>query len=44
VFLAAAWSSQVAGRPANASVNTLALYNQSDISRQRARLVVGVEF
>ncbi len=44
MFLAAAWSSQIGGRPADASANTLALYNQSDIARQRARLVIGVEF
>jgi hypothetical protein len=44
LFAAAAWSSQIAGRPADASANALALYNQSDIARQRARLVVGVQF
>ncbi len=44
VFAAAAWSAQIAGQPSNSSPATLALYNQSDISRQRGRLTVGVEF
>ena len=44
VFAAAAWSAQIAGQPCNSSPAALALYNQSDISRQRGRLTVGVEF
>jgi hypothetical protein len=44
VFVAAAWSAQIASQIPNSSPAALALYNQSDISRQRGRLVIGVEF
>jgi len=43
-FVSLAWSAQVACNPANASPSTLALYNQSDIARERVHLVVGFAF
>jgi hypothetical protein len=43
-FVSLAWSAQVAGTPANASPSALALYNQSDIARERVHLVVGIAF
>jgi len=43
-FVSLAWSAQVASSHANASPSTLALYNQSDIARERVHLVVGFAF
>jgi hypothetical protein len=43
-FMSLAWSAQVAGNPANGGPSTLALYNQSDIARERVHLVVGFAF
>jgi hypothetical protein len=42
LFCAATWSSRIAGAPAQAG--RIGDYNQSELSRQRARLTVGVEF
>jgi general stress protein YciG len=44
VFVAMAWSSQISSQLPNNTPAALALYNQSDIARQRGRLTVGVEF
>ena len=43
-FMSLAWSAQIAGNPANGGSSTLALYNQSDIARERVHLVVGFAF
>jgi hypothetical protein len=43
-FVSLAWSAQVGSSLANASPSTLSIYNQSDISRERVHLVVGVAF
>ena len=43
-FVSLAWSSQIASSLANAGPSTLALYNQSDIARERVHMVVGVAF
>jgi hypothetical protein len=43
-FISLAWSAQVASSLANAGASTLALYNQSDIARERVHLVVGFAF
>jgi hypothetical protein len=43
-FVALAWSAQIASQLPGATPTALALYNQSDISRQRGRLTFSVEF
>lgn len=42
LFVAGAWSSQIAGRPAREDL--LPTYNQSELSRQKARLTVSLAF
>lgn len=43
-FVAASWSSQVAGQPAYGSAATLSAYNASDLARNRATLIFGLQF
>jgi hypothetical protein len=43
-FVALAWSAQIASQLPNNTPTAVALYNQSDISRQRGRLTFSVEF
>jgi hypothetical protein len=43
-FLSLAWSAQVSAWPGRVSGPALAAWNQADLARQRAQLVLGVEF
>lgn len=43
-FVALAWSAQIVSQLPNTTSTALALYNQSDISRQRGRLTFSIEF
>lgn len=43
-FVSLAWSAEVSGSPHSAAPATVEAWNQTDLSRQHARMVFGVEF